>query len=102
MRKITVTKPAQVVAKFLRKNGMPIGLAVAARNSKNEIVIGWSYTAKADRTPGRVNKDIAWHIALARLEKGSGCNMPTALFPIVDEVQRRAKLYFKTDRVEVA
>lgn len=100
MSKISV--PRNVVAKFLRdKRGNPIGLACATQGASGAVTVGWSFTAKADRKSGNINKNRAWAIALDRSVSGTNAVIPLALRPIVNEVADRALRYFKVDRVGV-
>jgi len=89
--------PRNVVAKFARdKQGNPIGLVCATQDpSSGEVAVGWSFTAKQDRTPGRISKSQAWRIALGRAERGTNARIPQTLVPIVKEIRERAIRYFK-------
>jgi hypothetical protein len=103
MSKVLVSVPRNVIAKFLRdEKGNPIGLACATQGASGDVTVGWSFTAKADRKPGRISKARAWHIALIRTEQGTGNTCPKALAPIVTEVRERAARYFRVDSVRVA
>lgn len=95
--------PRNTVAKFLRdRKGNPIGLACATQGASGDVTVGWSFVAKADRTPGRISKSQAWRIALGRAENGTSATCPQALSPIVTEVLERAARYFRVDAVRVA
>ena len=88
--------PRNVVAKFLRdKRGNPIGLVCATQGPSGDVTLGWSFTAKQDRTPGRISKSKAWQIALGRAEYGTSATCPQSLAPIVTEIQERAARYFR-------
>jgi len=94
--------PRNVVAKFLRlKDGNPIGLVVATKGPSGDVALGWSFTAKQDRQPGRISKTRAWEIALARAERGTSARCPHALIPLVDEIVERASRYFKVPAAAV-
>jgi len=101
MSKFTV--PRNVIAKFLRdRKGNPIGLACATQGASGAVTVGWSFTAKADRKPGRISKSRAWQIALDRVVTGTGATCPLALAPVITEVKERAARYFRVDNVGVA
>lgn len=94
--------PRNAVAKFARdKRGNPIGLVVATQGAAGDVTIGWSFVAKQDRTPGRINKHRAWQIALGRAERGTDAGRPAALAPIVTEIRERAARYFRVDDVRM-
>jgi hypothetical protein len=94
MSKLSV--PRNVVAKFARdKQGNPIGLVCATQGPSGDVTVGWSFTAKQDRTPGRISKSQAWRIALGRAERGTNARIPQTLAPIVNEITERAIRYFR-------
>ena len=100
MSKVSI--PRNVVAKFLRtKDGTPIGLVAATQGASGDVTVGWSLTAKADRKQGRINKNRAWAIALARAEQGTQATVPHSLNPIITEIQERAARYFRVDAGQV-
>ena len=94
--------PAHALAKFLRdKRGNPIGLVCATKGAAGDVTVGWSFTAKADRNPGRISKTRAWEIALGRAENGTSAALPHVLDPLVDEIRDRAARYFRVPANEV-
>ncbi len=101
MSKFTV--PRNTVGRFLRdKRGNPIGLVAAFQGPSGAVTVGWSFTAKADRKLGRINKNRAWQIAYERAAVGTSATLPHALKPLVAEIQDRAARYFRVDEVGVA
>jgi hypothetical protein len=98
----TSAVPRHTIGRFLRdKQGNPIGLVCATKDNAGAVSIGWSFTAKADRTQGRVSKSRAWAIALGRVEGGTSARCPHALIPLVNEIVERATRYFKVPQTAV-
>jgi hypothetical protein len=90
--------PRHTVAKFLRSNdGTPIGLACAVKDASGKVKVGWSFIAKPDRQPGRISKNLAWEIAVNRVDGGCSKRPPHSLIPVISEVQQRALKYFRVD-----
>jgi hypothetical protein len=95
--------PNNAIAKFLRdKRRNPIGLVCAVKLSDNIVNIGWSFTAKPDRLPGKTSRKVAWDIALNRAKNGTTNKIPRDLMPLIDEISSRAIRYFKVPAVTLA
>lgn len=94
--------PNNAIAKFLRdKRRNPIGLVCAIKASDNTVRIGWSFTSKVDRLPGKVSRSVAWDIALNRAKNGTVNKIPRDLMPLISEITQRAVKYFKVPVVDL-